>query len=118
MEIFGTKDKNKQVKFELMNQDDETENVNEQRIKRFIDIMVDDSEQFVTLSASEPIENVSFVQATLTDGEIHLEIGVPEGENKNKLYYKICTKEECKSIFLEYFHNTFVPDMEEYQPFF
>lgn len=102
--------------FELENQDGKIgKNVSESDILEYIDIMIDDSEQFVTLSAPKAIEKIGFVQAALTDGEIEFEIGVQENGGC-ELYYKMCTEEECKNNFLEFFHGTFKADMEDYKP--
>lgn len=101
--------------FELRNQDNEIKNVSESDILEYIHIMIGDSDQFVVLSAPKAIEDIEFVQAALTNGEIELQVGVKEGR-ECKLYFKMCTEGECKKAFLDFFHGTFRPDMKEYKP--
>lgn len=104
--------------FGIRNQDVEiTENISKSDILKYIDIMLDDPDQFVVLSAPKPIENIEFVQAALAMGRIQLQIGVMETEAGScKLYFKECTEEECKKSFLDFFHGNFQPDMKEYKP--
>ena len=100
--------------FTLENQDKKIKNVSDSDILDYIDIMINDSDQFVTLTAPRAIEKIRYVQAALTDDEIELQIGVEK--EKCYLYKKMCTEQECSRIFLDFFHNTFVPDMEEFEP--
>lgn len=100
--------------FTLENQDGALADVAEHDILQYIQYMIEDTDQFVTLTAPKAIDSIRFVQAAITKGEIEVEIGVEK--EKCHLYYKMCTREECEKIFLEFFHGDFVANMEEYQP--
>jgi len=45
---------------------------------------------------------------------IEVELGVEE--SGTHLYYKMCSREECCRIFLDFYDNVFTPKMEEYKP--
>ena len=70
--------------------------------------------EFVVLTAPEAQHKVRYVQACMDDDGVEVELGI-EGEG-TRLYYKICSEEECSSIFFAFYGNTFVPNMEEYKP--
>ncbi len=55
------------------------------------------------------------VRARTQVGKIEVELGIEEGEG-TRLYYKICSQEECYRIFLDYYDNILAPNMEEYKP--
>lgn len=57
-------------------------------------------DQFVVLSAPKAQNNIRFVQACTHDGEIEVELGIEE--KGTRLYYKMCTQEECYRIFLDF----------------
>ena len=80
----------------------------ESELTDFRDIDVEDDladmfvtpDQFVVLSAPKAQNNIRFVQACTHDGEIEVELGIEE--KGTRLYYKMCTQEECYRIFLDF----------------
>lgn len=70
--------------------------------------------QFVILTAPDVQNKVRYVQACTSDGEVEVELGIEE--EGTRLYYKMCSEEECCRIFLDFYENRLVPDMGEYQP--
>ena len=57
-------------------------------------------DQFVVLTAPEPQNKVRYVQACTHNGEIEVELGIEK--EGTRLYYKMCTEEECIRIFLDF----------------
>ena len=109
-------------KFTLENQDRKIILESEEKqydiydIEEYIEIMLDDTEQFVVLCAPKAIENIRYVQAvSLDDGTIPVQIGI-ETKTGTTLYVKICDKEECMEIFKSFFLEKFKPNMSEYEP--
>lgn len=82
---------------------------------KYIEIMLDDREQFVTLCAPKALGGIRYVQACLVDAGIEAEIGVEDGE-ATKLYSKLCGEEELKEIFIAFYHDKFRPDRSLYEP--
>jgi hypothetical protein len=81
----------------------------------YVEIMLDDAEQFVTLCAPGALDGIRYVQACLVDQGIEVEIGV-EDKEATKLYFKLCTEEELKDIFVAFYHDRFRPDKSLYEP--
>ena len=59
-------------------------------------------------------DKVRFVQACTHDDGIEVELGIED--EGTRLYYKMCSEEECYRIFLDFDEDRFVPDMKEYKP--
>ena len=104
----------KQSKFTLENQNGKTENFRDVDIEDYLADMFGDPDQFVILTAPEPRNRVRYVQACVQDEGIEVELGIQE--EGTRLFGKRCTEEECYRIFLDFYDNTFVPDMSEYKP--
>ena len=100
--------------FTLRNQESELTDFRDTDIEDYLADMFVTPDQFVVLAAPKAQHKVCFVQACTHDGEIEVELGV-EG-NGTHLYYKMCSEEECYRIFLGFYENTFIPEMEEYKP--
>ena len=84
------------------------------KIEDYLEDMFDSDNQFVILTAPVPQCNVRYVQACIHDDGIEVELGIEE--EGTRLYYKMCSEEECRRIFLDFYRNAFVPKMEEYKP--
>ena len=115
--------KNKEVVFQkVKSQQGFTLENQERKLTDFRDIDIEDYladmfvtlDQFVVLTAPKPQHKVRYVQACTHDGEIEVELGIEE--EGTRLYYKMCSEEECYRIFLDFYENRFVPKMEEYKP--
>lgn len=104
----------KQQGFTLENQDRKLSDFTDTDIDDYLYDMFDSSDQFVILTAPEPQGKVRYIQSCTHDGEIEVELGIEE--KGTCLYYKMCSEEECRRIFLDFYYNRFVPDMGEYKP--
>lgn len=100
--------------FTLENQDRKLSDFTAQDIEDYLYDMFDSPDQFVILTAPEPQGKVRYVQSCTHDGEIEVELGIEE--EGTRLYYKMCSEEECCRIFLDFYYNRFAPDMGDYKP--
>ena len=100
--------------YTLRNQEKELSDFRDADIRDFLADMFDTPDQFVVLAAPRAQYKVRFVQACTHEGAIEIEIGIEE--EGTRLFYKICSEEECCRIFLDFYENTFIPEMEEYKP--
>lgn len=100
--------------FILRNQENEITDFRDIDIEEYLADMFVTPDQFVVLSAPKAQNKVRFVQACTHNGEIEVELGIEE--NGTRLYYKMCSQEECYRVFLDFYDNVFVPKMEEYKP--
>lgn len=100
--------------FTLENQDRKVTDFRDVDIEDYLADMFVTPDQFVILTAPEPQHKIRYVQACTHDGEIEVELGIEE--EGTRLYYKMCSEEECCRIFLEFYDNTFLPEMAEYKP--
>lgn len=120
---FFQKKKNKEIVFQnvksqqgftLQNQERNLTDFRDIDIEDFLEDMFVRSDQFVVLTAPEARRGVRYVQACVNEGEIEVELGVES--DGTRLYYKICSQEECHRIFLDFYDGCFIPDMKEYKP--
>lgn len=100
--------------FTLENQDRKLTDIREIDIEDYLEDMFHSPDQFVVLTAPQPQNKVRFVQAVIDDGKIEVELGIED--EGTRLYYKMCSSEECCRIFLDFYGNTFIANMEEYKP--
>ncbi len=100
--------------FTLRNQESELTDFRDIDIEYYLEDMFVTPDQFVVLTAPKAQYKIRFVQAYTHDGEIEVELGIEE--NGTHLYYKMCSREECYRIFLDFYDNVFTPKMEEYKP--
>ena len=100
--------------FTLENQEGKLTDIKDIDIEDYLEDMFDSPDEFVTLTAPEAQNQVRYVQACTHDGDIEVEIGIEE--EGTRFYYKMCSQEECYRIFLDFYDNTFVPEMDEYKP--
>lgn len=105
---------NPQQGFTLENQEGKLTDIRDIDIEDYLQDMFDSPDEFVILTAPEAQNQVRYVQACTRDGDIEVEIGI-EGEG-TRLYYKMCSQEECYRIFLDFYDNIFIPEMDEYKP--
>ena len=107
--------KEKQEGFTLRNQERELYNFKDIDIEDYLADMFVTPGQFVVLTAPEARNKIRFVQSTLHDnGGLEVELGIEE--EGTRLYYKMCSEEECCRIFLDFYDGCFTPDMKEYKP--
>ena len=115
--------KNKEVVFQkVKSQQGFTLENQERKLTDFRDIDIEDyladmfvtADQCVILTAPMAQDKVRFVQACTHDDGIEVELGIED--EGTRLYYKMCSEEECYRIFLDFYEDRFVPDMKEYKP--
>lgn len=123
MGLFS-KSKRQQLKFEkvapqkamkLENQNGVIENCSCSDMEEYLRMMLDDREQFITLSVPSAHYGIRFVQACRVDIGIDVELGLEEG-NQTRLICKICSEEECREVFYEFFDTANVCDRKGYEP--
>lgn len=100
--------------FTLRNQENEITDFRDIDIEDYLADMFITPDQFVILTAPKAQHKVRYVQACTQDGEIEVELGIEE--KGTRLFYKMCSEEECYRIFLDFYENRLVPKMEEYKP--
>lgn len=100
--------------FTLENQDGKLTDFRDVDIEDYLADMFAAPDQFVVLTAPEPRRKIRFVQACVQDEGVEVEVGIEE--EGTRLYYKICSEEECYRIFLDFYEDRFVPDWKEYKP--
>ena len=100
--------------FTLENQDEKLTDFSDIDIEKYLENLFITPDQFVILTAPETQYKVRYVQACTHDEGIEVEFGIEE--EGTCLYYKICSKEECRRIFLDFFDNVFISKMDEYKP--
>lgn len=100
--------------FTLENQDRKLTDFRDVDIEDYLADMFVASDQFVILTAPMAQDKVRFVQACTHDDGIEVELGIEE--DGTRLYYKMCSEEECCRIFLDFYEDRFIPDMGEYKP--
>lgn len=100
--------------FTLENQERKLTDFRDVDIEDYLEDMFVTPDQFVILTAPEAKNKVRFVQVCTHDGEIEVELGIEE--EGTRLYYKMCSEEECCRIFLDFYENRLVPNMREYKP--
>ena len=100
--------------FTLENQDRKLTDFRDVDIEDYLADMFVASDQFVILTAPMAQDKVRFVQACTHDDGIEVELGIEE--EGTRLYYKMCSEEECCRIFLDFYEDRFILDMGEYKP--
>ena len=103
-----------QEDFTLENQERKIKVTGAKDIQDYLDDLFVTEEQFVILTAPKAQHKVRYVQSRVHDDGIEVELGIEEA--KTRLFYKMCSQEECCSIFHDFYQNKFIPNMEEYKP--
>lgn len=99
----------------LCNQEGELQDYTEEDILKFLEIIMEDTEEFVTLTSEKLIREIRFVQAAVNNGEITLQIGM-EKEDGTHLYEKVVSFENCKEIFLNFHNGIWNEDLDDFEP--
>lgn len=102
-----------QPAFTLDNQDGPCRNVTEATIREYLQLLTEDPDQFVVLTAPAMQNNMRFIQACPVPDGFVLQIAVGE---PTRLYERICTFDQLYPDFLAFFHSSFQPDWNLYQP--
>ncbi len=99
----------------LENQDGRIYGFGHLEIIEYIQKIIDDTQQFITLELPEANYGIRYVQASVNYGKICVQLGLEDGAN-TKLVEKICSQEECQRIFLDFFDYGYVNEVEKYKP--
>lgn len=81
----------------------------------FIEAVIEDENQFATLTAPKAIRGVRYVQACLTNDKVEVQVGVESG-NATNLYFKMCSGNEVLNIFKKFYNGNFILDTDQYKP--
>ena len=100
--------------FTLENQDRKLTDFGDVDLEDYLEDLYVTPDQFLILTAPELQHQVRYIQACTHDGQVEVELGVED--EGTRLFYKMCTEEECTRIFLDFYDGYFVPDMKEYRP--
>lgn len=100
--------------FKLENQNGALFSFNEADIEFLLEDMFTDEDQFVTLTSPSAVNKVRYVQACMHDEGVELQLGIEE--MNTHLIHKVCSEEECKAVFLDFFRGCFMPKANEYAP--
>ena len=100
---------------ELENKNGVIENCTYLDVEEYLQMMLDDSEQFITLSMPSAPYGIRFVQACRVNEGIDVELGL-EQDNQTKLICRVCDEEECRNVFYEFFNTSNVYDRKGYEP--
>lgn len=98
----------------LENQNGVIENCSCPDMEEYIQMMLEDREQFITLSMPNAPYGIRFVQASRADKGIDVQLGLEE-DNHTRLICKICSEEECWRVFYEFFDTANVCDRKGYK---
>ena len=99
----------------LRNQETELRNYTEEDILAFIEMIMEDTEEFVTLTSENLIAEIRFVQAAVNNREITVQIGI-EKEDGTHVCERIVTYEKCKEIFLNFHNGIWNEDLNKFEP--
>ena len=99
----------------LRNQGYELQDYTEEDILEFLEIIIEDTDEFVTLTSEKLISEIRFVQAAVNDGKITLQIGI-EKEDGTHVCEKEVTYEKCKEIFLNFHNGIWNEKLDDFEP--
>ena len=86
-----------------------------QDIQLYINKMIQNSEEFITLTLSEAVYGVRYMQACSVKEGYSLQLGV-ETDDKTNLVEIICDKNEMAERFKKFYEYGFVEDLEKFKP--
>ena len=99
----------------LRNQEYELRDYTEEDILEFLEMIIKDTDEFITLTSEKLISEIRFVQAAVNDGEIILQIGL-EKEDGTHVCEKEVTYEKCKEIFLNFHKGIWNEKLDDFEP--
>ena len=86
-----------------------------QQVELYIDKMIQNNEEFITLTLSEAVYGVRYMQACSVPGGYSLQLGV-ETDAKTNLVERVCDKQELVEHFAQFYEYGFVHDIDRFQP--
>ena len=86
-----------------------------QQVELYIDKMIQNNEEFITLTLSEAVYGVRYMQACSVKGGYTLQLGV-ETDAKTNLVEKVCDKKELIQRFTQFYEYGIVHDIDQFKP--
>ena len=86
-----------------------------QQMELYIDKMSQNNEEFITLTLSEAVYGVRYMQACSVKGGYSLQLGV-ETDTKTNLVEIVCDKKELVERFAQFYEYGVVHDIDQFKP--
>lgn len=86
-----------------------------QQVELYINKMIANNEEFITLTLSEAVYGVRYMQACSVKGGYSLQLGV-ETDAKTNLVEIVCNKRELVERFAQFYKYGFVTDIDQFKP--
>lgn len=101
--------------FTIENQNGFSVAINEDVVDSYFNIMCEDQNQFVTLTAPKAINSVRYVQIAMFDSKFDVQIGVEE-KGGTVLYSNECSKNEARYYIMDFYKGRFEPNYKSFKP--
>ena len=86
-----------------------------QQVELYINKMIENNEEFITLTLSEAVYGVRYMQACSVKGGYSLQLGI-ETDAKTNLVEIVCDKKELVERFAQFYEYGFVHDIDQFKP--
>ena len=86
-----------------------------QQVELYINKMIQNDEEFITLTLSEAVYGVRYMQACSVKGGYSLQLGI-ETDAKTNLVERVCDKKELVERFVQFYEYGFVNDIDQFKP--
>ena len=86
-----------------------------QQVELYINKMIQNDEEFITLTLSEAVYGVRYMQACSVKGGYSLQLGI-ETDAKTNLVERVCDKKELVERFAQFYEYGFVNDIDQFKP--
>ena len=86
-----------------------------QQVQLYIDKMIQNNEEFITLTLSEAVYGVRYMQACSVEGGYSLQLGI-ETDAKTNLVERVCDEKELVERFTQFYEYGFVHDIDQFKP--
>lgn len=86
-----------------------------QQIEAYLDKMYGNDDEFVTLTLSEAVNGVRYIQACKVDNEYSIQLGLEKG-NATKLVEAFFKREELQKVFADFYDYAYVANIDSYKP--
>ena len=86
-----------------------------QQVELYINKMIQNNEEFITLTLSEAVYGVRYMQACSVKGGYSLQLGI-ETDAKTNLVEIVCDKKEVVERFTQFYKYGFVHDIDQFKP--
>ena len=86
-----------------------------QQVQLYIDKMIQNNEEFITLTLNEAVYGVRYMQACSVKGGYSLQLGI-ETDAKTNLVERVCDEKELVERFTQFYEYGFVHDIDQFKP--